>query len=72
MLTLCFYTESNESVTTATALKDQALAPAALRLPPGKLFFGYPVIPVKSKDSEDSKDGAKVIHILTNYNMICI
>ncbi|KAL5038899.1 ubiquitin fusion degradation protein [Batrachochytrium dendrobatidis] len=50
---------SNESVTTATALKDQALAPAALRLPPGKLFFGYPVIPVKSKDSEDSKDGAK-------------
>ena len=26
--------------------------PAPLRLPPGKLFFGYPLVPYKGKDPE--------------------
>lgn len=33
--------------------------PQPLRLPPGKLFFGYEVKPVKSKDGEESEGPSK-------------
>ncbi|ORY09904.1 ubiquitin fusion degradation protein-like protein 1 [Clohesyomyces aquaticus] len=33
--------------------------PQPLRLPPGKLFFGYDIIPVKSKDGEAEDEGKK-------------
>lgn len=33
--------------------------PQPLRLPPGKLFFGYEIKPVKSKEGEETKDSSK-------------
>ncbi|TPX57837.1 hypothetical protein PhCBS80983_g03525 [Powellomyces hirtus] len=37
------------------SLADTTNVPAALRLPPGKLFFGYPVVPVKGKGHSDTE-----------------
>ncbi|KAI8920643.1 ubiquitin fusion degradation protein [Entophlyctis helioformis] len=48
-------TEASESNATGTA-------PPALRLPPGKLFFGYPVVPVKGKDGTESAKAAEGPH----------
>ncbi|KAF2086919.1 ubiquitin fusion degradation protein [Saccharata proteae CBS 121410] len=35
--------------------------PQPLRLPPGKLFFGYEIKPVKGKDGEKEKEGPKFL-----------
>jgi len=32
--------------------------PAPLRMPPGKLFFGFPVVPFKGKDAEQADENA--------------
>ncbi|KAJ3039313.1 ubiquitin fusion degradation protein [Rhizophlyctis rosea] len=32
--------------------------PEALRLPPGKLFFGYPIVPLKKRENEGVANGA--------------
>jgi ubiquitin fusion degradation protein 1 len=44
------------SESTIAMPKRAASGPQPLRLAPGKLFFGYEIIPVKKKDDKDEKD----------------
>ncbi|KAL2917523.1 ubiquitin fusion degradation protein [Polyrhizophydium stewartii] len=50
---------SGKAGSTQLQKPEQPGIPAALRLPPGRLFFGYPVIPVKSKDGVEANADAK-------------
>ncbi|KAJ3015947.1 ubiquitin fusion degradation protein [Thoreauomyces humboldtii] len=53
-------TGGGEGASTAKGKENDGPVPAALRLPPGKLFFGYPVIPVKGKGEDaEGSDGKK-------------
>lgn len=36
--------------------KDEAGVPAALHLPPGKIFLGYPVKPYKKSEGEENQE----------------
>lgn len=43
---------------TNDTLNDSKKVPAPLRLPAGKLFFGYPVVPYKGKEVDKDDDSA--------------
>ncbi|KAJ3174417.1 ubiquitin fusion degradation protein [Geranomyces variabilis] len=50
----------------AKSLSDNSNIPAALRLPPGKLFFGYPVVPVKKTgENGDTESSDTPKHLFT-------
>ncbi|KAJ3147468.1 ubiquitin fusion degradation protein [Geranomyces variabilis] len=58
--------KSRDDAENAKSLSDNSNIPAALRLPPGKLFFGYPVVPVKKAgENGDAESSDTPTHLFT-------
>ncbi|KAJ3415981.1 ubiquitin fusion degradation protein [Chytridiales sp. JEL 0842] len=63
-------TAASSEPTPMETSSDEKKIPAVLQLPPGKLYFGYPLVPVKKGDgAEKDKDANQVVFTGTGQTL---